>query len=602
MIQNGNILVRLPNEWYDCGYKSLTPFISWKAQWPSLSEPIYNNLKKFNQSFFKKEISEKKENLLIATAISLSTHLFTGKNFTIKEWISEINIPDNSNRFIYPFIDELSAIEAGKKAHLILYTLLQHTDCNIEIFMNHANKLIIDAEKQLAGILLSDASARILREAAKRNIPFTRYSGIIPLYQLGNGKKLKLFWRSFTSETSHSGTIVSTHKQISNEILSKFGFPVPRQHLVMNFEMAKAAANDIGYPIVVKPSNTDYGTGVSTNVMDEATLYHSFMVAKSYGNNIIIEKSIEGEDYRLTVINGKCSSIVKRIPAHIIGNGIDTVKSLVSKMVEEREADSFYRNFKSITLEDPQVVGMLRKNNLRPDSIPEKGKAVFLRSNANVSTGGTMLNVTTSAHPDNKRLAERVASCIGLDVAGIDFITTDISKSWKEAGGGICEVNPTPMIVPGIENQFIDYLFPEKSDIRIPLIAIVGETADTSPLRDILLSYTKSRNIIAGSVSANGATINQENITCQHASISAMLTMVLADRSTEVAVVEISPLSLKENGLDTSYCSLAIFISDDEVTENLIASPLSVLKNADFRLIRPDAEKIISYFEKLQSN
>ena len=596
MIQESKNMTRLPNEWHDCGQGNLLPFISWKVHWPS-SYPEANctNLKKFCHSFFN-ENWEEQDNFLNGAARSIAKYLLIGKSYSREQWFAQLTIPEIGDRFIYPFIDEYTAVEYGKAAYAVIHTLMTMADCTTELFHEEAMRLIETAGNRLSHIALWESASGLLLEAFKRGIPVNRLSTLIPLFRLGHGHRQKRIWRGFTNSTSHIGTIVSTHKQITNQLLNDLGFPVAKQYLVQNFEDARKAAAQIGYPVVVKPSNTDFGTGVSTRIMNEATLYRSFTAAKSHGN-VIVEKHIEGTDFRLTVTNGKCVSVVKRIPAHIVGNGIDPIKSLVKQMAAKRAEDPFLRNFKPASLDDPLVLNTLEQNNVRPESIPEKGQVVFLRTNANVSTGGTLQDVTPETHPENIRLAERAASCVGLDYAGIDLITPDVSKSWRETGGGICEVNPTPMSIPGTEIQKVDYLFPDSSKGRIPLVVIVGHKAQTTAHTNALLSLTASRNIITGSVTSDGAIIGHTIIVDHSRSTSDLLRMVLADKETEVAFVQITPSDLKYNGLNVGYCSLAIFCTGDNEAQDIIASPLSILKKADAVLFRPTAETLTKHLK-----
>ena len=599
MIQQTDNITRLPNEWHDCGQAITLPFISWKVLWPS-SYPAtnYSHLNKFSNSFFMKKSLGECENLLNSIARSIAIHfLFETRNCT-KQWFSQLTKPDSGKRFMYPFIDEFVAAESGKTAYSILHTLMSKADCPAEHFHNEAERLIIAARNRISQLLPWEATSRVLLEALQRGIPVNRYSAIIPLYRLGHGHKQKRLWRGYTSHTSHIGTVASTHKHINIQLLRDHGFPVPMQRLAQDFERARKAAGLIGYPVVVKPSNTDCGTAVSTRIMNEKNLYRSFIIAKTHGN-VIIEKHIEGHDYRLTVINGKCVSVIKREPPQITGNGVDTIKILIEKMALKRKEDPFLRNFKAASLKDPLVLEALKENNLGPDSIPEKDRVIELRSNANVSTGGSLRIVTSETHPDNLRLAERAASCSGLDFAGVDFITRDISKSWRESGGAICEVNPTPGDVFGMQKNLLDYLFPEKNNGRIPVITVVGNKAQRNKIIDSIFSYTKSKKIVTGSVTQDGASIDTHIISDHHASTAEHLKMVLADQETQFTVVQLTPSNLKYNGLNVGYCSIAIFCTSEEVAQNLIASPFSVLRKADHVLVRPTVEIVIKHLEKL---
>jgi len=233
-------------------------------------------------------------------------------------------------------------------------------------------------------------------------------------------------------------------KEETNRILSRLGLPVPKQRLVQTADRAVAAASRIGYPVVTKPYNGNHGRGVSIGLATPEEVKAGFLRAQEHSRSVIVESYIQGHDHRMLVVNGELVAATKRTPGRVIGDGVHTVHQLVDVVNQDPRRGVGHEKVLTRLEIDHQAQMMLARAGLTAESVPEAGREVYLRSTANLSTGGTATDVTDVIHPDNRDMAVRAVKAIGLDVGGVDFISPDITHSYKEAGGAICEVNAAP--------------------------------------------------------------------------------------------------------------------------------------------------------------
>lgn len=268
--------------------------------------------------------------------------------------------------------------------------------------------------------------------------------------------------QQFTDRTSHIATQTSTNKLLAAEILHLAGLPTPTTFSVSSARHAVEVFKREGLSMaVIKPCNTDRGVGVHTGLKTDVELSTAFDAASKYGKVILQEHTL-GDDFRILVVDGEVMGVTHRKPFMIVGDGIKTVRELVNDKITWRSSHPFYRNFNNISSGSSDIRAMLQRQSLDYSSVLDKGRAVKLRSNANVSSGGEHEDVTSQCHPDVKQLALDCAALFGLDVAGIDYLSADITESWKGTGGTVCEVNPTPaMSVDGVPqkvfSRFVNY-------------------------------------------------------------------------------------------------------------------------------------------------
>ena len=281
----------------------------------------------------------------------------------------------------------------------------------------------------------------LLRVAYALGIPVLALPGGV--YQFGWGRRSRLFNSTISDGTSVIGTAWAKNKHQTNALLRMAGLPVPEQAVVASLEEAVAAAQRIGYPVVLKPANLDQGVGVEAGLRNEAELRRAHTRSSLHAITLLLEQHVPGDDYRVDVMQGEVVGAVHRTPAQVVGDGVQCVADLVAAANRERQANESASLLKPIEL-DAEALELLALDGLDTQSVLAAGQKAVLRRTANVSRGGTPVDVTHLIHPDNAALCVQAAALLRLDIAGLDLLIPDISRSWREVGGAFCEVNAQP--------------------------------------------------------------------------------------------------------------------------------------------------------------
>jgi cyanophycin synthetase len=404
---------------------------------------------------------------------------------------------------------------------------------------------------------LGPSTSSLVRAAEHRGIPWLRLNEQ-SLVQLGHGKYQQRIQATVTSSTSHIAVELASDKEETNKILASLGLPVPKQELVQSEAQAIRAAKRIGFPVVTKPYNGNHGRGISIRLTTDEEVAHGYTAAREHARSVIVETFLEGDDHRLLVVNGDLVAATRRTPGHVVGDGVHTIAQLVD--IVNRDPRRGVGHEKVLTrLElDAQAQKMLGQANLKSDSVAENGQVVLLRSTANLSTGGTATDVTDVIHPDNREMAERAVRAIGLDVGGVDFLSKDITESYRTIGGGICEVNAAPgfrmHVAPSegtprdVAAPVIDMLFPAGASFRVPIAAITGTNGKTTTAR-MLAHITKMAGYTPGLTTTDGVYIDGQRTVQGDMTGPVSARMVLADPQIDIAVLETARGGLLRAGM-----------------------------------------------------
>src|SRR5688572_29231664 len=404
---------------------------------------------------------------------------------------------------------------------------------------------------------LGPSTASLVRAAEARNIPWLRLNDQ-SLVQLGHGKYQQRIQATVSGRTPHIAVELASDKEETNKILASLGLPVPRQELVQTESQAVRAANRIGFPVVTKPYNGNHGRGISIRLMTETEVAHGFNVAKEHSRSVIVESFLEGDDHRLLVVNGELVAATRRTPGHVVGDGEHTIVQLIEIVNQDPRRGVGHEKVLTRLDLDAQAEKMLSRAGLAADSVPEKGRVVYLRSTANLSTGGTATDVTDVIHPDNRDMAVRAIRAIGLDVGGVDFLSTNIAESYRSIGGGICEVNAAPgfrmHVAPSegtprdVATPVIDTLFPQGAASRVPIAAVTGTNGKTTTAR-MLAHITKMGGYTPGLTTTDGVYIDGQRTVQGDMTGPVSALMVLSDPQIDVAVLETARGGLLRAGM-----------------------------------------------------
>ncbi|MCK9502571.1 MAG: ATP-grasp domain-containing protein [Porticoccaceae bacterium] len=320
-----------------------------------------------------------------------------------------------------------------------------------------------------------------IKAARSLDIPYYPLFDRAKYVIFGQGEKARIFQGAASDRDSAFGTALQQNKMETCQLLSLAGFPVPRQQLVKDRERAQAAARAIGFPVVVKPLDAGQGRGITANIVNNSELSHGFALARPYSQlGVIVESHILGLDHRITICDGKLLNVLCREPAQVVGDGRRTIRELIDRENADRDPELKRQGFLKSICVDENLTKTLESSALTLDAIPEVGRKVALRTNANVSTGGTFRDVTNNTHPDNVQMALDITRLLRVDTLGVDFITRDIGRSWRDEGT-IIEINTSPGLLEGMVRLALKSQFPGNNPGRIPTTLVVTAQPPDSP-------------------------------------------------------------------------------------------------------------------------
>lgn len=468
---------------------------------------------------------------------------------------------------VFEYEDEAVGCAAGELGLELLHSLLPEAlrpadapgpDWNFE---EARDRFIRNAQRRAFG----PSTASLVRAAEERGIPWIRLNRQ-SLVQFGHGRFQRRIQATTTSLTSNIAVELASDKEETNQILRDLGLPVPKQRLVQSARDAVRAAQGIGFPVVLKPLAGNHGRGVSIKLTTDEEVEAGFAKAAEYGRNVVVESYIEGFDHRLLVVDGELVAAAKRIPGHVVGDGRHTVAELVDILNQDPRRGIGHEKVLTRIEIDAQAERLLTQRGYDVGTVPADGEVVYLRSTSNLSTGGTAIDVTDEIHPDNRDMAIRAIQAIGLDIGGVDFLTDDITRSYSEVGGGICEINAGPgfrMHVAPSEGQprdvagpVLDMLFPDDAPRTIPIAAITGTNGKTTTAR-MLGHILKLRGYTVGLTSTDGIYIDGQLTVPGDMTGPVSARMILRDPSVDAAVLETARGGMVRSGMGIRSCNVA---------------------------------------------
>jgi cyanophycin synthetase len=483
---------------------------------------------------------------------------------------------DGAGRYqvVYEYEQQEVGLEAGRLALTLVHALLPpelRPDGTVPVdfdFTEERDGFIRFAQRRALG----PSTAALVHAAEARGIPWMRLNDY-SLIQLGYGRYQQRVQATITTRTSHIAVEIASDKEETNKILAKLGLPVPKQRLVQDERDAVEAARRIGYPVVVKPYNGNHGRGVSINLADEEAVRVAFRQAQAISRSVIVETCVQGEDHRMLVIDGDLVAVSKRVPGHVVGDGRHSVAELVQLVNADPRRGIGHEKVLTRIEFDAQADRLLSQHGYHRQTVPMADEVVYLRSTGNLSTGGTAIDLTDAVHPDNREMAIRAVEAVGLDVGGVDFLTPDITRSYKEAGGAICEVNAAPgfrmHMAPSegkprdVAGPVLDMLFPPGSPSRIPIAAVTGTNGKTTTAR-MLAHIHKLAGHTVGLTSTDGVYIDGNRTVEGDMTGPVAARMVLADPHVDVAVLETARGGLLRAGMGYPYCDVGACLNVKE--------------------------------------
>jgi cyanophycin synthetase len=441
---------------------------------------------------------------------------------------------------------------------------------------------LAEARRVIARTELGPSTRAIVEAAAMRGIPWQRLDEQ-SLVQLGYGQNRRLIAAAMTSATSAIGSDIASDKDLTKRLLSRAGIPVPRGEVVHSVEEAVQVMEWLHKPVAVKPFDGHQGKGVSLNLYTEEQVAEGFRVAQEYSQDVLVEELFVGRDYRVLVVAGRMVAASERVPAHVVGDGRRTVAELIE--LENRNPLRGEGHCSALTkIEvDDVMTAHLQKGGLSLKSVPPDGARVLLRENANLSKGGTAKDVTDLVHPSVRRVCERAALAIGLDVCGVDLVLPDIAAPIPKGGAGVIEINAAPglrMHVHPSEGEprdvgaaIVQSLYPFGTSARVPIFSITGTNGKTTIARLVahLVSATGER---VGLTTTDGIYLDGELIVAGDTTGPRSAQVVLSDPTVEVAVLEVARGGIVRGGLGYDWSDVSIIsnVQADHIGQDGIES------------------------------
>ena len=466
---------------------------------------------------------------------------------------------------------EETAKLALKYAFRIVETLLGGG----EISRDELSTYLYDINKAFEEEKLGPSTLSLIEAAKKRKIPVLPIDPKWSMFQLGHGKKAERISATVTSRSSLLSGDIAKDKYMTKKILGAAGISTPHGYVVNSPEEAATIATKMGFPVVVKPLDSHHGKGVMGDLRNEEDVKMAFIIASKHSKNIMVEDFIEGKDYRFLVVNGKMIAAASRVPPYIVGDGKKTVKELVDILNMDPNRGAGHENYLTKVKLSEEEITYLKNQGLKVTDIVPKNVVVYLRRNANLSTGGMAEDVTEDVCPEIVKEVERAAKIIGLDVCGVDAIIKNIKKPLGKRNGGIIEINAAPGLrmhlkpSVGVKRDvglsIINYLFP-KDNGRIPIIAITGTNGKTSVTR-LVGEILKRANYAVGMTTTGGIFIDGIKIISGDTTGPWSTNVVLMNKDVEVAVLEVARGGIWRRGLgyDRAYIGCVLNIRDDHI-------------------------------------
>ncbi|WP_025918233.1 cyanophycin synthetase [Herminiimonas sp. CN] len=423
----------------------------------------------------------------------------------------------------------------------------------------------------LDSVALGPSTACIVDAAAERRIPAIRLSEG-NLVQLGYGARQRRIWTAETDATSAIAESISSDKDLTKSLLQSCGVPVPEGRIVENIEDAWEAAEDIGLPVVVKPSDGNHGRGVSTDLKTRSDIEAAFRLAEQEGSEVIVERFVAGNEHRLLVVGGRMVAAARGETASVIGDGKASITQLINDQInsDPRRGTTEDHPLNLVLVdEDPAVRLELSRQGFSPDAVPPAGAAVLVQRNGNVA-----FDVTDLVHPEVAAAAALAARIVGLDIAGVDLVAADIGRPLAEQGGAIVEVNAGPGLLMHLKpadgparpvgRAIVDHLFPatQNSNGRIPVVGVAGSAGKTVVAR-LIARLLHLHGAYVGLACSDGLYLRERAVDTRDCADWQAMHRVLLNRSVTAAVFENGWRTILTEGLAYDRCQVGVVTNID---------------------------------------
>lgn len=464
---------------------------------------------------------------------------------------------------VFQVVVEYSEEEVGKLAMELAQDLVRAALDDTPFDIADALKRLRELDED---VRLGPSTGSIVNAATARNIPYRRLTQG-SMVQFGWGSKQRRIQAAETDLTSAISESIAQDKDLTKMLLDAAGVPVPMGRSVTTAEEAWEAAQELGGPVVVKPRDGSQGRGVAVNIETRERVIQAFEVAEEISSEVIVERYIPGHDFRLLVVGGALVAASRRDPPQVTGDGQQTIRQLVDQVnADPLRGDGHATSLTKIRFDDI-ALATLKKQGFDADSVPPAGTLIFLRNNANLSTGGSATDVTDEVHPEMAARAVSAARMIGLDICGVDVVAETVQYPLEDQHGGVVEVNAAPGLRMHLNPSFgkgravgeaiIANMFADGDDGRIPVVAVAGTNGKTTTVRLTahLLGVAGNR---VGMTNSDGVYVDNLRIDTGDCSGPRSARSVLMHPDVDAAVFETARGGILREGLAFDRCNVAI--------------------------------------------
>lgn len=459
---------------------------------------------------------------------------------------------------------------------------------------------------------LGPSTGAIVHAATARGIPYRRLTSG-SLVQFGWGSRQRRIQAAETDRCSAIAESVAQDKELTKKLLAAAGVPVPLGRPVVDAEDAWRAACEIGGPVVVKPRDGNQGKGVAVAIEGREAVMAAYEVAAEFRDDVIVERHLSGNDFRLLVVGRSLVAAARRDPPQVIGDGVHSVGALVDQVNRDpRRGEGHATSLTKISFDDI-ALARLATQGYTADSVPPRGQRIILRNNANLSTGGTATDVTDEVHPEVAARAVAAAQMVGLDICGVDVVCDNVRRPLEQQGGGIVEVNAAPGLRMHLTPSFgkgravgeaiASHMFAEGEDARIPIFAITGTNGKTTTVR-LIAHLIAGSGLRVGMTNSDGVFIAGRQIDTGDCSGPRSARRVLMHPEVDAAVFETARGGILREGLAFDRCRIAVVTNigaGDHLGLNHIHTleDLAAVKQVVVQNVSPDGAAVLNAADPL---